>query len=137
MAKIVLSESAPSEAVHFVFGTAEFDLGGRKKSYETNDADLLSNAAAHPWLSVERDPVELLSGAYVDQLAPADDHLSLLGQDVNPNDPDAVQAAEESKASDAGTLTGIDAGKDQSDPVVTGGIAETLAADDSDAGKDK
>ena len=55
MAKIVHSDAAPSEAVHYSLANVEFELGGRKKSYSTDDAGVLSNAEAHPWLRVERD----------------------------------------------------------------------------------
>lgn len=130
MAKIVLSDTAPSEAVHFVFGGAEFDLGGsKKKTYETDDADVLSNAEAHPWLTVQRDPVETIQGAYVDQIAPKDDPFAVEGQPIDPNDPDAARAAEAKKAADAGTLVAIEAGETQTEVVTAGPVAETLAAD--------
>lgn len=131
MAKIVHSEAAPAEAVHYSFAGVEFDLGGSKKnsSFESDDPVLLGNALAHPWLEVEYPEVELVSGTYVDQLAPEDDHLSAAGQKVNPNDPEAAKAATEAAAPDEPVA--IEAGKTQTDPVVTGRVAETLAADNS------
>lgn len=129
MAKIVHSEAAPSEAVHYTFVGVEFDLGGRKKSYETDDAAVLSNAEAHPWLTVERETVEPIQGAYVEQLRPEDDHLSSLNSKAN--DPEAVRAAEEAKREAADNPVAIEAGKDQTEVVETGGVAETVAAVDS------
>lgn len=55
MAKIVHSDAAPSEVVRYSLANVEFELGGRKKFYSTDDADAISNAEAHPWLRVERD----------------------------------------------------------------------------------
>ena len=51
MAKIVHSDAAPSESVHYSIGSAEFDLSGRK-IYETTDSDVISGASVHPWLTV-------------------------------------------------------------------------------------
>lgn len=148
MAKIVSSDLAPSEAVHYVLGNTEFDIGGSgkgsSKSYETDDPVVLSDAEVHPWLAVEYDPVEQVAGAYVEQLAPQNDHLSVLGETVHPNDPDAAQAAEEAKAEAVGdTLTAVEAGKPQTEAVTAGGqgdapaVAETLAADPTSKTEDK
>jgi hypothetical protein len=59
MAKIVHSDLAPDELVHYSFGGAEFDLGGSaKKSFESDDREVISNAQAHPWLTVVVTPVK-------------------------------------------------------------------------------
>lgn len=55
MAKIVHSDLAPAEVVHYSLAGAEFDLGGRKKAFETDDREVISDARVHPWLSVEAD----------------------------------------------------------------------------------
>lgn len=129
MAKIVHSEAAPSEAVHYTFAGVEFDLGGRKKAYESNDATVLANAEAHPWLAVEREEVEVVQGAYVEQLAPKDDHLSAVGAAINPNDPAEARKAEAAKRGEDIEPVAIDAGEAQTEVVETDGVAETLAAD--------
>jgi hypothetical protein len=136
MAKIVHSDAAPSESVHYVFAGVEFDLGGRKKVYETDDAEALANAEAHPWLTVEYEEVEQVQGAYIEQLKPEEDHLSLKGRAINPNDPDEARKAEAAKRGEDISPVAIDAGEDQTEVVTTDGVAETLAADTSDK-KDK
>lgn len=130
MAKIVHSEAAPAEAVHYSFAGVEFDLSG-KKSYESDDPIVLANAAAHPWLSVQYPAVDVVAGAYVEQLAPEADHLSAAGQKVNPNDPEVARAAEEAKRESTDNPVAIDAGETQTKAVETDGVAETLAADDT------
>lgn len=129
MAKIVHSEAAPSEAVHYSFAGVEFDLGGRRKGFESDDPAVLANAEAHPWLSVQRPEVELVAGAYVEQLAPADDHLTIAGREVDPNDPDEAKKAEDAKADEFAVGAAIDAGLDQDEVVETDGVAQTVAAD--------
>lgn len=52
MATITLSDLAPKEEIHFVFGDADFTLGGKNSSYETDSPQVVSNAAAHEWLAV-------------------------------------------------------------------------------------
>lgn len=135
MAKIVLSDLAPAEAIHFSLGNAELDLGGKsgKKSHETLDRELLSNAAAHPWLTVETDPGEEAGGQFADpHVAPVDDLQSAANQRAaDPFDPAKVRAAEEAKRTEAAAVVAIEAGLDQSEPVKAGDVAETLAADDT------
>lgn len=92
MAKIVHSEAAPSEAVHYSFAGVEFDLGGRKKAFETDDPNIIGNAEAHPWLTVERDVVSVVKGNYVTQLRPEDDALSAVNSVAN--NPEAAPAYE-------------------------------------------
>lgn len=54
MAKISLNSNAPKdEAVHLTFGAIDFDLKDSSAVYETDDPTLISNAAAHPWLTVK------------------------------------------------------------------------------------
>lgn len=133
MAKIVHSETAPSESVHYDLGGVAFDLGGKTKSYATTDPAVLANAEVHPWLTVERDPADSIKGVYRDQLAPEDDVLSAINSKAN--DPKAVAAAQEEVVAND-SRTAIDAGKDQDTQVVTGGVAETLAADAAADSKD-
>lgn len=127
MPKIVSSEAAPAEAVHYSFAGVEFDLAGRSKSYETDDVAVLTAAETHPWLRVERAKVDIVQGAYVDQIAPKDDPMSALNSVAN--NPDEARKVEEEKV--GGQLVAIDAGEVQTESVVTGQVAETLAADES------
>lgn len=92
MAKIVHSEAAPSEAVHYSLAGVEFDLGGRKRAFETNDPTVIGNAEAHPWLKVEHEAVEAVKGDYVTQLRPEDDALSAVNSVAN--NPEAAPAPE-------------------------------------------
>lgn len=126
MAKIVLSDAAPSESVHFSFAAVEFDLSG-KKSYKTDDLEVISNATAHPWLSVELDEGVSVDPEYVDQIDPKDDPLSAVNQKAN--DPAAIKAAKDEAAAEEANPVAIDAGETQTEVVTTGDVAETLAAD--------
>lgn len=134
MAKIVQSETAPSEAVRYSFAGAEFELEGGDASFETDDPAVLSNAEAHPWLRVERDAEDVVKGEYRDYLAPEDDALSAVNSKAN--DPDAARAALPSAQDDADDRTAVEAGRDQGEEVSVAGIAETLAADAAHDGED-
>lgn len=138
MGKITLSELAPAEAVHFSFAGVEFDLSGNKNFISEDDA-VLSDAQAHPWLNVEFDEVEVVSGEYRNHLRPEDDGLSRSGRAINPNDPAEVFKVEQAKLGNTVEVmpVAIDAGKDQHDSVITGGFAETLAADPDSKTHDK
>lgn len=96
--EIRLSDLAPDEAIHFSFSTDEFDLSG-KKVYKTSDEQVIAEADTHEWLSVTRPAVDedALLGAFREQLAPQDDHLSSLGSPIDPNDPAEVEKAEAAK----------------------------------------
>lgn len=126
MAKIVHSEAAPSEAVHYTFAGAEFDLSG-KKSYSTTDPDVIGAASAHPWLTVVLDNEQGVEPQYVDQIDPKDDPLSAVNSVGN--DTDKALAFEATKRDDEAPLVAIDAGATQTEAVTTGEVAETLAAD--------
>jgi hypothetical protein len=52
MAKITHSELAPAEKVVYTLANEQFELTA-KGTYESDDPIVLSNAEAHPWLSVE------------------------------------------------------------------------------------
>lgn len=134
MAKIVPSDVAPSEVVHYSLANADFDLGGSgkgsKKAYETDSPAVIANAEAHPWLTVEHDPAAIIKGTYRETLKPEDDVLSAVND--HSNDPDVVHAAE--VAAFEGDPTAIESGKDQDKVVETGGVDETLAADNADDG---
>jgi hypothetical protein len=75
MAKIVKTESAPTEAAHYTFASGEFDLGGRKKFFETEDLTLIAEAVGHPDLTVETEVIEV-TPTFREQIAPEDDPLS-------------------------------------------------------------
>lgn len=55
MAKIVHSAAAPAEEVSYSLGNTEFKLGGKIKSYDTDDYLVISDALEHPWLEVAPD----------------------------------------------------------------------------------
>lgn len=133
MAKIVHSDAAPSESVHYSIGSADFDLSGRK-SYETTDSDVISGALVHPWLSVTYDPVEQIQGGYVEQVRREDDPMA--SPNSIANDPVEVRKIEEAKAANRLNPVALDAGEKQTDVVETGIVAETLA-DDSSKTKEK
>lgn len=140
MAKIVLSDDAPNEAVHFSLAQVEFDLGGKsdKGAFETSDPVVLADADAHPWLKVERDSSETYQPSAPAFLRPEDDVLSRVNSVAF--DPEAIKAIESGKADYEGERTALDAGLDQDEPVeIKAGsvtIAETLAAaDDHKAAK--
>lgn len=126
MAKIVHSDTAPSEAVHYSIGSVDFDLSGRK-SYETKDPSVISAAEVHPWLTVQYDKVEVVQGAYREQVRPEDDPM--VGPSLA-NDPEEARKAEAAKDAQFQPVA-LDAGEKQTDVVETGVVAETLAADDS------
>lgn len=130
MARILHSDDAPSEAVHYSFAGVEFDLGGSNKgSFETDDPIALLNAESHPWLKVEREEAVLLQGKYRDQLDPRKDPLSIFNSVAN--DPEAVRKAAEERDEAVIDQLAIDAGLDQKEPVSIGPVDETLAAHDS------
>jgi hypothetical protein len=134
MAKIVLSDDAPNEAIHFSLAQVEFDLGGKsdKGAFETSDPVVLADAAAHPWLSVERDAEDVYQPSAPSFLRPEDDVLSAVNSVAF--DPEAIRAVEEGKIAADQNRLAIDAGLDQNKPVSTDtptfSVAETLAADD-------
>lgn len=134
MAKIIPSDLAPDEVVHYSLGAVEFDLGGKSgsKSYETDDRAALSNAEAHPWLTVEYDKVEALDPAfYAPSIRPEDD----IHSDQGPRAGDAfdiekIKADLESRKQEVSPLA-VQSGLDQSEEVKVGDVAETIAADDA------
>jgi len=94
-ATISHSDLAPDEQVHYSFAAAEFDLGGKQKPHYTDVLSVITEAQAHPWLSVEFDETEQAHGDFVDQLKPEDDVLSWATSVAN--DADAIRAAEDGK----------------------------------------
>lgn len=127
MAKIVTNELAPKDVKHFSLANANIEV-----PCETDDPVVLANASAHPWLTVEREPVPEVEGQFVDrQIKPEDDPMSYLNDDSN--NPDAVRAHFEDQQSEDATPLAVEAGKDQNKPEVEGGVAVTLAADDTDS----
>jgi hypothetical protein len=130
---ITLSDLAPSDqTIHFTLATAEFDLGGSaKKSYETTDADVVSDAVEHPWLDVDT-TAATTKVTFIDTQVPAsEDPFSRFGPSAGlANDPAEVAKSEAAKPDVSAQPVAIDAGKDQNVAVVTGGIAETVAGDE-------
>lgn len=92
MAKIVKTDSAPSEVVHYTFAAGEFDLGGRVKFYETDNPSLIESARAHDDLRVEVEAIKVAPNFH-EQLAPEDDGLSGLNSHA---DEDVVETDDKS-----------------------------------------
>lgn len=133
MAKIVASDEAPKGKFRFSLANEEIE----KLPYKTDDAVVLANAEAHPWLTVEREAVEELAeqGDPFPQVKAEDDALGHLNSVAN--DPKAVRDALVERGASAPVA--IDAGLDQNEVVETkSGVAETVAADKAaDDKKDK
>lgn len=55
MAKITQNADAPDGVVTYGFADGDFQLGGAKRSFETDNRSIISDAAVHPWLIVEED----------------------------------------------------------------------------------
>lgn len=128
MAKIVQSDTAPSESVRYSLAGVDFELEG-EGSFESNDPAVLSNAEAHPWLDVERDEKDVVHGEYRDYLAPEDDALSAANSVAN--DPKAARDALPSAQGEDVQPAAVESGRDQDKRVEVAGISETLAADDA------
>jgi hypothetical protein len=126
MALIRHSKNAPAEAVRYSLMGETFELSGTK-TYETSDPDVLSNALDHPWLEVDYGQVKMVQGAFVDQIDPKDDPMSM--ENDNSNDFDAATAAEAAKTAEMEGKTAIDAGLEQKVPEKVADVAVTLAAD--------
>lgn len=131
MAKIVLSDQAPSEKVHFSLADADFDLGGNaKQSFETDEPAVIANANSHPWLEVDTEGVEVVVRYRPGSVDPANDPLSSEGPNAAlPFDEKAVTAFEDSKVEEQNPVA-IEAGQDQGEKDISGGVAETLASAD-------
>lgn len=131
MATISHNDLAPNESVHYSLNGVEFDIEG-DGTYETTDNEVIANARAHPWLTVEVPQAEQLGGFYGNEhLAPEDDALS--GVNSVANDPDAVRAELERRFGEQTIARlAVDASLDQSDVEFEGEgtrrVAETLAA---------
>lgn len=130
MATIRPNDNAPAEAVKYIFPTATFDLDV-DGSYETTDRDVLAQAEAHPWLAVEYEAVEEAAYTRLSRSVPAvEDPFTSVGPGAGDAfDPEKVRAAEEAKAEDAVQPLAVDAGLDQSEDAVEGGVAESLSVD--------
>lgn len=133
MAKIVLSEAAPSDE------TLAFSFAGVDEAFqppfETDNAEALANAKAHPWLEVEYPEVDQAGGVFLNtQLSAADDHLSALND--TSNDPDAVREELERRQAELDGVTplAVRSGLDQTEEVQTpdSRVNLTLAADEAD-----
>lgn len=125
MAKIVLSDIAPKAQKKFTLGAQEVTV-----PLDTNDAELISNATVHPWLTVESSDGAEAPPSYVTTLPAKDDVLSALNSIAN--DPKAVAAALAERTAPLVSRVAINADLDQNKKVETkGGVAETIAAADA------
>jgi hypothetical protein len=128
MATIVPNDSAPADLSTVSLANEVLDLSGG--SVESEDREVLAAAEVHPWLAVEYPEVEAneAEAVRVESVRYEDDALSA------PNsvafDPDEVRAVEDAKREVALGRTALEAGLDQGEPVVEGGVAYTLAADE-------
>ena len=128
MATIRPNDHAPAEDVRYTFPTADIDLGPGG-SYETDERDVLSAADVHPWLTVEYPVLDEADIPHRDPFVPFDeDPLGGLNANV-PFDLDEVIKAEAAKLDEYQPLA-VAPQLDQSEPVVEGGIARTIAAAD-------
>lgn len=133
MATISPNDHAPDEAVHYSLANADLDLGPGE-SFDTNERDILSAADVHPWLTVEYPVLDEADIPHRDPFVPFDeDPLGGLNAEV-PFDLDEVIKAEGEKLAEYQPLA-VEPQLDQSEPVVEGGIARTLAADDTSGSK--
>lgn len=141
MAKVTLSDLAPTELVRFNGWKVDFELGGSgKASLDTDDRDVIRFAEEHPWLDVEYPKPEPAAVVSRNTLAehPELDALSGYGPNAgDPFDPEKVRETEEAKAVDLGDRVALDLTLDQGEPVEVGvvgddgqGTAVTLAADE-------
>lgn len=129
MAKIVLSDTAPSDAKSFSLANSNFEV-----PHETDESLVLSNAAVHPWLNVEYEKVEAISGVFIDRsVAAKDDAMS--AENSVANDPEAVRKFAEEQAVAFGRPLAVEAGLDQDKAKTVGKgddkVAITLAADET------
>jgi hypothetical protein len=129
MANVVLSDLAPNEKVRFLLANAEFELGGNaKKSFSTDDPEVIANATVHPWLKVEAPPGDVVVRYRPGTVDPKQDPLSSEGPNARlPFDEAAVKKLEDAKLEQLNPVA-IEAGADQDKSVSEGGIAETLSA---------
>lgn len=129
MPRVLPSEAHPDETVRHALGSAEpFDLGPGGV-YESDDREVIANATAHPWLTVEFEEQQVLQGRYREpSVSPQDDVLGSARSVAF--DPEAIREAEENKVLADERRLGIDAGLDQGESHEAGGIATTLAAAD-------
>ncbi len=130
MATISQNDLAPAEKVTYAFNGVEFELEG-EGTYETTDNELIANARAHPWLTVEVPGADQLGGVYIgEHLAPEDDVLSGVNSKVN--DPEAVLAElERRRSEEAPNPLAVNAALRQTEVEFAGRVAETLAAHDA------
>lgn len=125
-ATLTLSELAPEGAGHFSLANEEINLGDG--AVETDSYTIIDNALAHPWINVEFPKVDVDTASLdqADAPYPGDLRVNSLA-----NDPEAVAAAEAEKREQVDHPLAVDAGLDQNEPVVTSGVAETLAVEEA------
>lgn len=127
MAKIALSTEAPKDVNCVSLANATVD----EFPFETDDPAVIGNAVSHPWLEVEVTTEDAEATYRATAVDPKTDPLSAENPDSQlPFDHDAVAAAEAAKAEQEAPVA-IEAGLDQDEVIESGGIAETIAADDS------
>lgn len=129
---ITLSKEAPQEKIRFSLANDSFDLDADGK-YKSSDPAVLSNAEAHPWLTVAYPEVDAFAAyqAHVETVKYEDDPLSAVNSIAN--DPEAAKAA----LVEAETVvhTAIESGLDQNKAKKVGEVNVTIAADAKETDK--
>lgn len=134
MATIRPNDNAPAGEVEYNLPTAKFTLGSGD-SYETEDRTVLSDAAVHPWLTVEYPEVDEALYARPSKSVPFEkDYLGPVNSVAfNLNE---VRKIEEAKREGVTHPTAIQAGLDQSKAEEVGDVNVTVAADEADSTDD-
>ena len=129
MATIVPSKLHPDEEVLHQLAQDSFklDAGG---SYETEDRGVISNAVAHPWLDVEYPDVKVEGHYRPNAVDPDKDVLS--AETSIAFDPEEIEKALAEANEVEAAPVAIESGLDQDKDISRGGVAFTLAADDTD-----
>ena len=135
MATIRPNDNAPDEQVKYCLGSVDFDLGPGDE-YQTDDRAAIADASAHPWLEVEVPQVQELSEARASRSVPYEDDV-LAAVNSEAFNFEKIKAEQEARAEVIESPVAIQAGLDQGKPVEEGGVAVTLAADNSDEKTDK
>lgn len=125
MATIKPNENAPAEDVRYLLANEELVLapGG---STDTEDRLVLAAALEHPWLEVEYD------AAAFEAPPSYDPHVPRSEDPLTYENSEALKSPGTAAVQEDVQPVAIDAGLDQTKAVEEGGVAKTLAADETD-----
>ena len=127
--KITTNDHAPDDKVKYCLGSVDFELAPGDE-YETTSRAAIADANAHPWLTVVSDPELELSVEYKSKSVPYEDDV-LSAPNSQAWDADKLREYQEAHGLEAAQPVAIESGLDQGKAVEEGGVAVTLAADDS------